>query len=250
MGGTKLLKPAERLVVGVESKPNPKRGQNRDWAVGQVINLAHKLKGTEVYIKVESTLVACGYDLIAVIHSCGLKVFADTKLSGMPEKLSAHGVLLNEYKPELVTVMCATGVTGMKALKAELPNTEVLGVPVLTSFKDTDADEVFDRSVDEAVIRFARLADDAAIDGLILAPGEVQMIRKNFGEVMTLNCPGVRSDWMVIRDDDQNYGRVMTPAMAIRAGADRVIVERAVTQSLHPYEVVMRLIEEIASIRP
>ena len=246
--GMKMLKPAERLIVAADFKPDPKQGQGRDWVRGQVLTLAENLKGTGVYLKVNSVLRACGYDLIGKIQRRGLKVFADLKLYDIPETLSTDGLLLDEFRPELMTVVCTAGITAMRTLKAELSRTEVLGVTVLTSLGNADTQAVFTCSTEEAVLRLAGWAEDAAIDGLVLSAKEAEMIRANFGVMMTLNTPGIRPEWAIVAGDDQNPERVMTPAKAIRAGADRIVVGRPIVRAKEPYEAAMRTIEEIASV--
>ncbi len=194
-----------------------------------------------------SALRASGYDLIGEIQSRGLRVFADLKLFDIGETLSTDGVLLKEAKPELLTTVCVVGVTAMQALKAELPDTEVLGVTVLTSLKDADTQAMFTCSTEEAVMRFAQVAADAEIDGLISSPKEAEVLRAKFGIVLSLNTPAIRPMWMIVPGDDQNPDRVMTPAKAITAGADRIVVGRPIVKAENPYDAVMRTIEEIAS---
>ena len=241
----RTLTPAERLIVAADFKPTAPNG--RKWARTQVLTLADKLKGTGVYLKVNSALRACGYDLIGEIHSRGLRVFADLKLFDIGETLSADGVLLREFKPELLTTVCVAGVTAMQALKAELPDTEVLGVTVLTSLKDGDTNAMFTCSTEEAVMRFAQVAADAKIDGLISSAKEAEVLRAKFGMVLSLNTPAIRPAWAIVPGDDQNPDRIMTPAKAIKASADRIVVGRPIVRAENPYDAVMRTIEEIAS---
>ena len=252
----KILTPAERLIVAADFKPDPKLcysftayfHSRRDYVREKVLALADSLKGTGVYIKVNSALRACGYDLIDEIHARGLKVFADLKLYDIGETLSTDGVLLKEAKPELLTTVCVAGVSAMQALKAELPDTEVLGVTVLTSLKDADTQAMFTCSTEEAVMRFAQVAADAKIDGLISSPKEAEVLRAKFGIVLSLNTPAIRPTWAIVPGDDQNPERIMTPAKAIKAGADRIVVGRPIVKAENPYEAVMRTIEEIASV--
>ncbi len=244
----KTLTPAERLIVAADFKPDPKQGQGRDWTIMKVIRLAQSLKGTGVCLKVNSALRACGYTLIKQIHEEGLKVFADLKLFDIGETLSTDGILLKEAKPELLTTVCVAGVTAMQALKAELPDTEVLGVTVLTSLKDADTQAMFTCSTEEAVMRFAQVAADAKIDGLISSPKEAEVLRAKFGIVLSLNTPAIRPTWAIVPGDDQNPERIMTPAKAIKAGADRIVVGRPIVKAEKPYDAVMRTIEEIASV--
>lgn len=253
----KILTPAERLIVAADFKPPvgmegpiDQKGSPhlRYWVENHVLALADSLKGTGVYLKVNSALRACGYELISKIHSRGLRVFADLKLFDISETLATDGVLLGEAKPELLTTVCVAGVTAMQALKAELPDTEVLGVTVLTSLKDADTQAMFTCSTEEAVMRFAQVAANAGIDGLISSPKEAEVLRAKFGIVLSLNTPAIRPTWAIVPGDDQNPDRIMTPAKAIKAGADRIVVGRPIVKAEKPYDAVMRTIDEIASV--
>src|SRR3989344_4468053 len=242
------ITPAERLIVAADFKPpgKPVAFENyRLWVTFKVLSLADQLKGTGVYLKVNSALRACGYDLIDKIHERNLRVFADLKLFDIGETLSTDGVLLRETKPELLTTVCVAGIIAMQALKTELPDTEVLGVTVLTSLTDTDTQAMFTCSTEEAVARFAQIAVDAKIDGLISSPKEVEILRAKFGIVLSLNTPAIRPTWAIVPGDDQNPDRIMTPAKAIKAGADRIVVGRPLIQAANAYDAVMRTIEEI-----
>lgn len=248
----KTLTPAERLIVAADFKPTDEiraKGNPacRHWIRQQVLGLAITLKGTGVVLKVNSALRACGYDLIGEIHDHGLRVFADLKLFDIGETLSTDGVLLKEAKPELLTTVCTAGVVAMQTLKAELPDTEVLGVTVLTSLNNADTQEMFTCPTEEAVMRFAYVAKIAQIDGLICSAKEVFMLRNEFGESLSLNTPAIRPTWAIVPGDDQNPDRIMTPAKAIKAGADRIVVGRPIVKAENPYDAVMRTIEEIAS---
>ncbi len=243
----KNLTPAERLIVAADFKPE-KPEQDRAWVKAQVLTLANSLKGTGVYLKVNSALRACGYDLIDEIHLRGLKVFADLKLYDIEETLATDGILLREARPELVTVVCTAGVNAMWALRSKLLDTEILGVTVLTSFADADTQAMFSCTTEEAVLKFAKIATDAQIDGLISSAKEVEILRANFGVMFSLNTPAIRPIWAIVAGDDQNPDRIMTPTKAIKAGADRIVVGRPIIKAVSPYDAAMRIIEEIASI--
>ncbi len=243
----RALTPAERLIVAADFKPDPLKGENRNWVRRQALLLADSLKGSGVCLKVNSILRAHGYDLIDEIHNRGLGVFADLKLYDIGETLSTDGALLREVKPELLTVVCTAGVTAMQALKTALPDTEVLGVTVLTSLKEADAQAMFICSTEEAVLRFGQLARAAGIDGLTSSPREAGMLRARFGVCMSINTPAIRPTWATVLGDDQNPDRIMTPAKAVEAGADRIIVGRPIVRAANPYDAAMRTIEEIAS---
>lgn len=241
------LAPAERLIVAADFKPRPEMGLGRADVASQILTLARSLKGTGVYIKVNSGLRASGYGLINEIHSLGLRVFADLKLFDIGETLSTDGVLLKEAKPELLTTVCVAGVSAMKALKAELPETEILGVTVLTSLGEADTLTLYGANTGASVIKFARVAEEAGIDGFICAPTDVALIRDAIKRSMSCNTPAIRPTWAIVPGDDQNPDRIMTPAKAIVAGADRIVVGRPIVKAENPYDAVMRTIDEIAS---
>jgi len=239
----KTLTPAQRLIVAADFKPTGPNG--REWVRAQVLALADSLEGTGVCLKVNSALRACGYDLISEIQSRGLQVFADLKLLDIGGTLSTDGVLLREFKPELLTTVCVAGVTAMQALKAELPDTEVLGVTVLTSLKLADTEAMFGATMEDSVKKFALLAETAGVDGLICAPTDIAFIQSVLKCPMTFNTPAIRPTWAIVHGDDQNPDRIMTPAKAIKAGADRIVVGRPIVKAGKPRDAVMRTIEEI-----
>lgn len=241
------LKPAERLIVAVDFKPELEKRHGRDYVRGQVLTLASRLEGTGVCIKLNSVLRACGYELIDRLrHQFGLKVFADLKLVDISETLSLDGKFLQEFRPDIVTAFSGAGIQALKALKAELPDTEVLGITALTSLNDADTKVMFSCNVEQAVMRFAEVALVAGLDGVIASPKEAYMLRAKFGDALSINTPAIRPLWAVIKGDDQNPDRVMTPEKAIKAGANRIVVGRPIVQDANPYDAAMRTIDEIA----
>ncbi|MFA6553933.1 MAG: orotidine-5'-phosphate decarboxylase [Candidatus Paceibacterota bacterium] len=244
----KILTPAERLIVAADFKPGQpwEKFYGRVGVRSQVLALANSLKGTGVYLKVNSALRACGYDLISEIQSCGLRVFADLKLYDIGETLSTDGILLKEAKPELLTTVCSAGVLAMQALKKELPDTEVLGVTVLTSLNGADVQKIYSSDIGATVLMLAKHALVAGIDGWICSPKEASTLR-TLSDRMSINTPGIRPTWAIVPGDDQNPERIMTPAKAIKAGADRIVIGRPIVKAEKPYDAVMRTIDEIAS---
>lgn len=241
----KTLSIEERLIVAADFKPEG--GNKRGNASVELSRLLESLRGTGVTVKVNSLLRASGYDVLDEVHRSGLRVFADLKLDDISETLATDGALINEFEPELLTVKCTAGVEGMKKLKDAVPNTEVLGVTILTSLFADHTNAVYNCMPDVAVLRLARLAVDAGIGGVIASPAEASMLRKEFGDKITINTPAVRPTWAMVAGDDQNPKRAKTPAEAIAAGADRIVVGRPITQAKDPLEAVKRTLEEIAS---
>ncbi len=238
----KIETSAERLIVAADFDPRKCGG-----IVGvheKAVALAKSLKGTGVTFKVNSLLRALGYDFVGQIRSLELGFFADLKLTDIGATLELDGSFLSEAAPELLTVMCGSGVEAMRMLKTALPRTEVLGVTILTSLKEAEVRTLYGCGIEEAVLRLATWGAEAGIDGFICSPKEATLLKEKFPG-MTINTPAIRPSWSIVPGDDQNPERIMTPAKAIKAGADRIVVGRPITQAEDPREAAFRTIEEI-----
>lgn len=243
----KELKPAERLIVAADFRPAPENNNKTRWVQAKIRDLIISIEDTGVVLKVNSALRACGYGLVEEIHAYGLSVFADLKLFDLKETLLIDAVLLGEFGPEIVTVSCISGVETMKAFKAELPDTEVLGVSVLTNLSDDDSKAMFSCSIEDAMIRLSGIGLLGDANGLICSGAEVAALREEFGVAITLNTPAIRPKWAVVKGDDQNPNRAMTVEEAILCGADRIVVGRPITRAENPADAVKRTIDEIAA---
>ncbi len=243
----KKLTSAERLIVAADFKMDPTKGQNRQWVIDQVLALADKLSGIGCYIKVNSALRAYGYDLITVLHNRGLKVFADLKLYDIPETLATDAAMLAQLKPELLTVACSAGKPSIQALVLALPGIEILAVTVLTSLTDAHCFDIHGSSIGLAISNLAQLARDSGVGGVVGSAREAGPLRLIIGNDKTINTPAIRPVWSIVVGDDQNPERIMTPAAAITAGVDRIVVGRPILRAPNPRDAVMRTIEEIES---
>ncbi len=212
------LKAAERLIIAADFNPTGDGRESAREVVGQVLELALALEGTGVCLKVNSALRIAGYALIDDIRvRSGLQVFADLKLCDIKNTMETDGKLLRAFKPDLLTVACSVGRSGLTALQQMLPNTEVLGVTVLTSLNSDDVKAIHGGlTLNAAATNLATLAMNAGLGGLICSPAEAAMLRKLVGDGMTINTPGVRPKWAEVSKDDQNAACVMTPGDAIR----------------------------------
>jgi orotidine-5'-phosphate decarboxylase len=134
----------------------------------------------------------------------------------------------------------------MKAAKlaATGSSLRLLGVTVLTSYDDRDlADAGYAYGVADLVARRMVQAREAGLDGLILSAEEVGAARAR-GRDMILVTPGIRPAGAAAADQK----RTMTPAAAIAAGADYLVVGRPVTQAKNPREAAEAIIAEIAAV--
>ena len=118
----------------------------------------------------------------------------------------------------------------------------VLAVTVLTSYDDKDLrDAGYSSPVSELVKRRAEQARDIGIDGLVCSPEEAAALRGIAGDKMVLVTPGIRPAGAATGDQK----RIMTPAKAIAAGADYLVVGRPVTEAADPAAAARSIVEEI-----
>ncbi len=237
-------KPEDCLIVAADYRPKGKRYMRKEVKEA-VLKLARQLEGLGVYIKLNSILRACGFDLIDEIHNMGLRVFADLKLTDIPETMETDAILLSEYQPEILTVMCNSSVDGMARVKNALSDakTQVLGVTVLTSLDEEECQQIYVCSTKAGVVRFARLAQLANLDGLIMSIKEVEVVAGRKELDLSINTPGVRPDWAVVKDDDQK--RIGGIKESFQKGVSAIVVGRPILQAINPREAVQITLAEI-----
>ena len=119
----------------------------------------------------------------------------------------------------------------------------LLGVTVLTSMTESDMEESWGREVDslaEEVVRLARLAQASGVGGVVASVRETAPIKNVLGSDLVVVTPGIR----LAGDDAHDQARVFTPAEAVAAGADFLVIGRSVTQASDPAGALRRICEE------
>ena len=185
-----------------------------------------------------------GLSLARDLVKSGKKVFLDLKLHDIPntvakatEQVADLGATFLTIHAYPQTMKAARGALGGSSLK-------LLAVTVMTSYDDADLTEAgFAYGVKDLVARRARQAKEAGVHGLILSAEEAADMRALLGPDMLLVTPGIRMADGVLGDQK----RVMTPARAIGAGADHLVVGRPVTQASDPVGAAKAIVAEIAS---
>jgi orotidine-5'-phosphate decarboxylase len=123
----------------------------------------------------------------------------------------------------------------------------ILAVTVLTSYNDADlAESGYGVKVEQLVAERAALAHDIGVDGLVCSAEEAASLRRIVGPGMCLVTPGIRPAGAT-RGDQK---RVATPAQAIAAGADYLVVGRPILQADNPQAAANAIVEEIAAAAP
>jgi orotidine-5'-phosphate decarboxylase len=188
-----------------------------------------------------------GLPLAFALANAGKRVFLDMKLHDIGNTV-ARGV-------ENVARMGVTFLTvhaypqTMRAAVAAKAGSDlgILAVTVLTSYNDADlAESGYGVKVEQLVAERAALAHDIGVDGLVCSAEEAASLRRIVGPGMCLVTPGIRPAGAT-RGDQK---RVATPAQAIAAGADYLVVGRPILQTDNPQAAANAIVEEIAAAAP
>ena len=174
----------------------------------------------------------------------GKQVFLDLKLHDIATTVSRATAQIARLGARFLTVHSYPQT--MKAAKSAAAGSSLrlLGVTVLTSYDDYDlTDAGYAYGVADLVARRAGQAHAAGLDGLILSAEEAGAVRARFGRDMVLVTPGIRPAGAEAADQK----RTMTPAAAIAAGADYLVVGRPITQATNPRRAAEAIIAEIAA---
>ncbi len=187
-----------------------------------------------------------GPSLVREIVDLGGKVFLDLKFHDIPNTVS-HGVLeAAKLGVSLMTIHAAGGRAMMETVAKELKDKfgnrkpMVVAVTVLTSLNDTGLAEVgIARPMTQQVVAMAKLAEECGIAGVVCSPQEIQLVRRAAGPDFKIVTPGIRMPGQAANDQQ----RLATPREALTAGADYIVVGRAVTAAPDPRSALNALVE-------
>ena len=217
--------------------------------------LVARLGDSVSYYKVGMELFyALGGDIVTWLKGEGKQVFLDLKLHDIPNTVGNGLCSLLRLRPDILNVHTAGGLRMMKAAcealhaaaeREGMPCPKLIGVTVLTSMDAADwAGLGHTGTVADAVLRRARLAQKAGLDGVVASPAETAEIRRTCGDDFLIVTPGIRPAG--VSHDDQR--RVMTPAGAIRAGASQIVVGRAIYAAEDPRAAAEGILKEMEGI--
>jgi orotidine-5'-phosphate decarboxylase len=181
----------------------------------------------------------------------GFGVFLDLKFHDIPNTVAGAvreatrmGVtMLNVHAAGGVAMMRAAADSATKAAKdLGVRRPVCIGVTVLTSLDRKGLDEIgVAGNVEAHVLRLADRARDAGLEGCVASPQEIGLLRRALGPTWIIVTPGIRTAQSI---DDQK--RIATPTIAIRAGADAIVVGRPITAAPDPHAATVAILAEIA----
>ena len=229
--------PRDRLIVALDVP-----------GAGAALTLADALGDSVSFYKIGLELFAAGEGrkVMDAMKERGKRVFADLKLFDVPETVSRAAARAAESGADFLTVHGDDAIM-RAAAKAKGERLKILAVTVLTSLDAEDLRAMGFRQSDPAELALwrARRAFELGCDGVIASGQEAARIRRETGEDFIIVTPGVRPAENRTGDDQK---RVATPAEAIRAGANHIVVGRPIRAAANPREAAESILREIESV--
>ena len=235
------LKPQDRIYVALDTHD-----------LGRAAALARELAGLVGGVKIgKEFFTAHGPDGVRAVAG-GVPLFLDLKFHDIPNTVAGALRSAVHLRPAFVNVHAAGGRAMLQAAvqavaegaeDADVPRPLLLGVTVLTSLGEDDLGELGQAGpLAEQVVRLARLAQSCGLDGVVCSPREIAALRAACGPDFVLMVPGMRPHWAASGDQK----RIMTPADALAAGADYLVIGRPVTEAQDAAAAARRIVAEIA----
>ena len=193
-----------------------------------------------------------GPNAIKILKNLNKKIFLDLKFHDIPNTMSAACYEVSKLGVDIISVHASAGSKALASSKnASLEGAKVanfippyvIGITILTSFSPEEFRNDLDRknSIEENVLRLAKLSFNAGLDGCVCSPWEVKRLRSIYKNNFELITPGIRTK--VRNKDDQN--RIMTPYDAINNGASKLVIGRSISKAKDPNRAFLDICDSI-----
>ena len=199
--------------------------------------------GLELFIR-------CGPEIVDLINSqTAARVFLDLKLHDIPATVGRAMVRIADLGVAFTTVHVGETQRMLQAaVEGSGGKVGILGVTVLTSVSAKDLETAgyqkdLVKDMPHMVLHRAQLAHTAGCAGVICSGLEARQIKEKLGQDFLAVTPGIRPDWTVTSKEDQQ--RITTPAQAIAAGADYLVIGRPIRDAKDPRQAAARIAAEI-----
>lgn len=217
-------------------------------------NLVKLLSPPVRYFKVGMRLfTACGPRILKTLKKMGVQIFLDLKYHDIPHTVATTAQVVTSYGVDMFNIhlsggremICST-VKAVRetAVKEGLASPLLIGVTVLTSFNEETLYEEagIKNKLPQHVVHLASLGAENGMDGVVASPQEVKAIREKCGDKFLIVTPGIRPSWSV-QDDQQ---RVLTPAQALEAGANYLVIGRPIIRHSSPKTAIKKILAEVS----
>ena len=224
--------------------PDPRIVVALDFAAeAPAIELVDRLDAARCRLKVgKEMFTRVGPGFVERLRRRGFDVFLDLKFHDIPNTVAAACEAAADLGVWMMNVHASGGRRMMEAARERLAARAqpplIIAVTVLTSLDGADLEEIGCPGEPRArVLRLARLARESGLDGVVCSPREAAKVRAALGPGFRLVTPGVRPAGTAVGDQK----RVMTPAEAVAAGADYLVIGRPITAAKDPLEALSRI---------
>ena len=214
----------------------------------QALALVERLDPAMCRLKVGKELFTrSGPQLVETLQQRDFEVFLDLKFHDIPNTVAKACQAAAELGVWMVNIHTLGGSTMMQTAREALeqaagPRPWLIGVTILTSMGETDLAEIgLTGSPADNVSRLAALARTAGLDGVVCSPHESARLTDELGRDFVLVTPGVRPAGAAVNDQQ----RIMTPAEALEAGSDYLVIGRPITQAEDPQSALEKINAEI-----
>ena len=210
--------------------------------------MAQRLDPQRCRLKVGKELFTiAGPDLIKTLHELGFEIFLDLKFHDIPNTVAKAVLAAAKLGVWMVNVhasgggeMMRTTIDAMQTAEGRQPI--LIAVTVLTSM---DADGLRETGINqspaERVLDLAKLTQKSGLAGVVCSAQEAQLLKQQLGSEFILVTPGIRPAFASVGDQK----RIMTPAQALQAGSDYLVIGRPITQADDPMQALELIEAEI-----
>lgn len=232
------IAPRDRLIVALDT-----------GEIHEAKRIVERIGEAATFYKIGMELAYGGEGLALVsrLSAAGKRVFLDLKLHDIPNTVERATAEAAKLGPTFLSIHAYPQTMRAAVAGAKGSGLRLLAVTVLTSYDDADLLEAGYRfGTVEMVQRRAEQAQALGVDGLVASAGEAADIRATVGPQMVLVTPGIRPAGFAAGDQK----RIATPAEAIRAGADYLVVGRPIVAAPDPRRAAEAIAAEIAAAVP
>ena len=225
-----INKPSEKIIIALD-------GMDKS----NVFSLLETIPEI-IWVKVGLELfVAEGPDVLSVLRDKGKKIFLDLKFHDIPTTVARACFAASQTGAELISLHTCAGIKALEmaneavnegAAKVNLMPPKLLGITILTSWtsKSFSSDLLINQSIDQRVKHLAEIASKSGLGGCVCSPREVQILREIYPATFELVTPGIRS----LGSNFNDQSRVSDASEAIKMGASKLVIGRAITKSSDP----------------
>lgn len=197
-----------------------------------------------------------GPSIVNKINDLGGRVFVDLKFHDIPNTVASAGRVMTRLNCYMFNVHAAGGRAMLESVAASVKDEAehlgsqapiLLAVTVLTSIGQQELEKemlVSGLKVEEVVVKWALMAKNAGINGVVCSPREIEAIRSACGDDFKIVTPGIRPAW----SEKNDQVRVTTPADALKMGADYMVIGRPILKAADPVKAAQMIIEEMEAL--